>query len=533
MRFGATGKARWSIALLFSAISALVSLAGFFGAISIINDKSIKTLDAQLLRRAELAVDYAFIALSELAERGFANCSANSVAEFRKTVYRYSVIKDIRVVNSAHRIVCSANPETLELERAPAETGKSLPSRNEQISLFKVDQRDGTALGVRWTQENDGWIDAIVSTSSLLFDIFPEELRENGTASLTLVDGQEVTPHEEAALPPSRLRLASATSSRYPLVSSIGVDLETLARANQDPMILTVALFAAIGFVFGTIVTTISRQTAGPVAEIQAALKRNEFVPFIQPVFSLATGEIVGGEVLARWRRADGSLVSPDRFITIAEESGLIVPMTRHLVQSTLAGVRDHLSVYRQFKIGFNITPAHLLSDDFIAEFRQLARDGGVSPRQIIIEVTERQHIADMQKATAVFSELRDCGFKVAFDDVGTGHNGLSYLQKLGADIIKIDKIFVDSIAVSRPAQVLVEMLVNVGRELNMTTVAEGIETREQLEWLKSCGVSQGQGYLVSRPLPLRGFVDLVESLAASQPQADADDPPHTEAMVA
>ena len=154
--------------------------------------------------------------------------------------------------------------------------------------------------------------------------------------------------------------------------------------------------------------------------------------------------------------------------------------MTWHLAKSVLSELGNHLSIDRHFKIAFNISPAHLLSNNFANDFRQIARGAGVSPRQIVIEITERQEITDLQKAGTILAELRDRGFQIAFDDVGTGHNGLSYIQKLGADIIKIDKFLVNSIAISRSARVLVEMLVNVGRELNMTTVAEGMKPKNR-----------------------------------------------------
>jgi sensor c-di-GMP phosphodiesterase-like protein len=512
-RLGATWKGRWAIALLFSLASALISFIAFSAVIPSINDKTLRAVDAQLLRRAELAVDYAFIALSELSERGFSNCDANSLAEFRRTIYRYGVIKDIRFSDSSG-LVCSANPETLTAEGEFTNVDKSLPSRNQQISLFRVDQRGGgAALGVRWSYDSTSSLDAIVSTSSLLFDTLPQDLRENGISSLALADGQEVAIQggDEANLSSAQLRRVSAASERYPLIASIGVDVGTLANSNHEPLVLTLLLFAAIGLAFGMMAIKISRQSAGPIAEIDDALARDEFVPFVQPIFSLTTGKILGGEVLARWRRPDGSMVSPDRFIPTAEQSGRIALLTWQLMKSTLTELRDHLSADRHFKIAFNISPAHLLSEDFIDDLRQVAKSAGVSPRQIVLEITERQEFTDMPKANAVLAKLRDRGFRIAFDDVGTGHNGLSYLQKLGADIVKIDKFFVDSIAISRAARVLVEMLVNVSRELNMTTVAEGIETAEQAALLKGCGVDQGQGYLMSRPLPVRAFLDLIE----------------------
>jgi c-di-GMP phosphodiesterase len=535
-KFGATWKGRWAIALMFSATSALISLIAFYAVISSINNNTLRTLDAQLLRRAELAADYAFIALGEISERGFSNCDASSLSEFQKTIYRYSAIKEIRVFNSSSSIACSSYPEKLNLEIASAEATKSLPARNELVRLFPVVQRGGTALGVRWNHDNSESLDAIVSTNSLLFDILPQDLRENGTVSLTLTDGRVVATldSDEAPAEDAQLRRVSVASERYPLIASISVDVETLAKANHKPLVLISLLFAAIGLAFGILVTKIARQSDGPIAEIDAALARNEFVPFVQPLFSLATGEIVGGEVLARWRRADGSLVPPNHFIPIAEQHGRIAPLTWQLIKSALSELVGHLSVDRHFKIAFNISPSHLLSDDFSRDLRQIVRSAGVSPRQVVLEITERQEITDLQKAGAVLAELRDRGFRIAFDDVGTGHNGLSYIQKLGADIIKIDKFFVDSIVINRPAKVLVEMLVNIGRELNMTTVAEGIETEEQAELLRDCGVDQGQGYLVARPLPVQAFLDLVKRSAgnAVTPASRPEDR-HKQAMIA
>jgi sensor c-di-GMP phosphodiesterase-like protein len=535
-RLAVTRRGACAIALACSIVSVLTASLVFLAAISWINEKTLHTIDAQLLRRAELTFDYAFIALGDLSERGYTSCDAAALAEFRKTIYRYSAIKDIRVIDSSNAVACSAFPETLVSESVSTNDGNSLPALNHQISLFRVEQSTGAEIGIRWTSDDKRSLVAIVSASSLLFDILPQDLRENGTSSLSLADGRVVAVQDtdDTIIASKRLRRVSLRSQRYPLIASIGIDMGTLDQTNQEPLVWTVLLFAAIGLVFGIMAAKISAQSAGPVAEIDAALARNEFVPFIQPIFSLNTRKIVGAEVLARWRRSDGSLVPPDQFIKVAEESGRIVPLTWHLATSALTALRKHLSADRQFKIAFNITPTQLLSSDFTHQLREIAVNAGVSPRQIVVEITERQEITDLQKASVVLAELRHRGFRIAFDDVGTGHNGLSYLQKLGADIIKIDKLFIDSIATSRPAKVLVEMLVNVARELNMTTVAEGVETEEQVVLLKECGVSQGQGYLVSRPLPVSAFLDLVDSFAYAQPASSIDaGEPLQEAMIA
>jgi EAL domain-containing protein (putative c-di-GMP-specific phosphodiesterase class I) len=523
----------WAASVAFGAIGGIASFLIFLAIIPMLNERGLQALDAQLLRRAELAADHALIALGELIEGGTVSCDAPSIAQLRKTIYRYGELKDVRISDPSSGELCSANPETLEANTTSENAGPSLSAANQRISLFPVNQSGGGAMGIRWNYYDSSSLDAIVSTSSLLFDILPQDLRENGTSSLTLSDGRLVANSEtEEPTEPARLHRVFLTSKRYPLVASIGVDTDTLAKANREPLLITVVLFSAISFGFGILLCTLAVQSGGPVTEIDAALAKGEFLPFAQPIYSLTSGEMLGVEILARWRRADGTLVPPLQFIPVAEASDRIIALTWHLAKTALRELHDHLSRNRQFKIAFNIAPTQLMSSDFVGKFRQIAVEAGVSPRQIIIEITERQEITDVPKACEVLAKLRDRGFRVAFDDVGTGHNGLSYLHKLGADIIKIDKFLVDSVATSHSAKVLVEMLVNVGRGLHMTTVAEGIETEDQVACLIKCGVDQGQGYLLSRPLPIHGLLDLIRS-SASPDHADHRAPPMKAAMIA
>jgi c-di-GMP phosphodiesterase len=178
-----------------------------------------------------------------------------------------------------------------------------------------------------------------------------------------------------------------------------------------------------------------------------------------------------------------------------------------------LKDLNPRLRNNRHFKLALNVVPRHLLSAGFIETLRQAVVEARVSPRQVVLEVTERDEFADLAKAATVVAELREFGFRVAIDDVGVGHSGLSLIKGLGADTIKIDKIFVDTITRDNSAVMIVEMLVRLARELKMTVVAEGIETPEQMAALLACGVEEGQGYIVSPPLPFAKFDQLVESL--------------------
>ena len=163
--------------------------------------------------------------------------------------------------------------------------------------------------------------------------------------------------------------------------------------------------------------------------------------------------------------------------------------------------MRPYLRRNKNFCLALNIGASHLLQPRFTEDLRRYVSGAKVGSRNVVIKLTEREELPDLGKARELISGLQERGYKVALDDAGTGHSGLSYVQKLGADVIKIDKLFVDSVMTERSARVLVELLVNLARELGMTTVAEGIETREQADLLRELGVDRGQGFLVSPPV--------------------------------
>ncbi len=161
--------------------------------------------------------------------------------------------------------------------------------------------------------------------------------------------------------------------------------------------------------------------------------------------------------------------------------------------------------------MSINVAPGHLLSDGFIEALRRVVGGAKISARQIVLEVTERNELRDLNRAAAVVKDLRELGFRVAMDDVGVGHSGLSQMKGLGANTIKIDKFFVDTITEDGSTATIVETLARLARDLHMTVVAEGVETVEQVQALIACGVEEGQGYIISPPLPFAKFDELLE----------------------
>lgn len=483
------------------------------------NRQQVNEIAQQMLRRAELGVDFAFMALGSVAETnalkaGGQACSNNVRSNLRHNVFRRATIKDIRILDRHGRILCAAFPETVAGISFSIDIKQAIESRNSQVRLMAMPRAHNGGLGVIWQLDQDRYLMAIVNTSALLFDMLPPAIRDSSSANVMLAGPNKTIASFKPvgwAKIPTAAETFQARSSRFPLSARVHVEAKILAGWNQQISWILLLLAGLLGLSFGVLfVKTVFRE-AHPVAAIDKALAAKEFRPFFQPIFCLKTNQIMGCEVLARWVKADGAIIPPYQFIPLAEQTGRIVPMTWQLVDEALQQLRPFLRANKDFRVAFNFSVGHLLQDGFAEDLRQHVVGARAGTRQVTIEITEREEIFDFDRAAALVAQLQHSGYSVALDDAGTGHSGLSYVQKLGANIIKIDKLFVDTIAREHSARVLIGLLVNLGKELGMTTVAEGIETQEQADVLAELGVDKGQGYLVSKPVNARQFLDLVE----------------------
>jgi len=511
-------KLRWpSISQVALAAACLVLFigGGHFAATAVIGEqrsKQLQELTDVALRRSEAAVDFGAATLDDVAKRGPMNCDPVALQAVRLQVYQRSAVKDIRAVTRDGSVICSAYSETLEFDNGWVGRPDMLRSADGRLLLFRVDQINGVALGVLRDIDAANSLLAILAINSYVFDIMPAELRDHSEVQLELSNGLDVGrfAHDPGNALADRLSF-TRTSTRYPLRATILIEAAALQHWHSEAYWPTMLLAAALGLAFALLLARATAQPAGPVADLDRALAAHEFEPFFQPIFDLRSGAIVGCEVLARWVRPDGAIIPPMSFIPLAESSGRIEPMTWQILAAALGKMSPRLRQDREFKLSLNVVPRHLLSAGFVDRLRRVVRTAKVSPRQIVLEVTERDELSDLVKAAAVVARLRELGFRVAIDDVGVGHSGLSLIKGLGANTIKIDKIFVDTITRDTSAVSIVEMLVRLARELKMTVVAEGIESPEQMAALIACGVEQGQGYLVSPPLPFAKFDQLVE----------------------
>lgn len=494
----------------------LVFLAGgHFVASALIasqQERQLEDLTHVALRRSQTAIDFGSEAIVELAAKGAMHCDPGSLQTVRLRVYEHGAVKDIRAVDGNGTVLCSAYSETLEFDNGWATRDTMQRAADPTLRIFKVEQFFGVALGVMKDVDAKNGIVAILSIGNSLFDIMPAELRDRSQVLLELGDGQVIANSRTApqqALAGDVMTI-SVASDRYPIRTTLRVERQALAGWDQQPYLPILAIAGVLGLAFSAMLARLMGRPPNPIQDIDQAIAANEFRPYLQPIFDLESRMIVGAEILARWVKSDGTVLPPSRFIELAEEVDRIEPITWQLLSAALRDLQQTLKQDKAFRLSLNIAPRHFMKSDFIGNLRRLVNDAGVATRQITLEITEREAFANLDDAARVVAEVRHFGFKVAIDDVGIGHSGLSQIQRLGANTLKIDKFFVDCIGKDASAAVVVEMLARMAVGMSMDVVAEGIEFEEQAQALLKCGITRGQGYLVSPPLPAPAFLDML-----------------------
>ncbi|EOI3530342.1 EAL domain-containing protein [Cronobacter dublinensis] len=244
------------------------------------------------------------------------------------------------------------------------------------------------------------------------------------------------------------------------------------------------------------------RRLQSPRYRLQDGIKNNELVVHYQPIIRLADGKPTGAEALIRWPQPDGSMLTPDIFIPLAEQTGLIGPLTRQLVHNVLHDLGDWLRTHPQQHISINISAFDLHEPQFVDMFSEALAENGVAPSQLALEITERG-FADPSLSGPVIERLRAAGHAIYIDDFGTGYSSLSYLEDLNVDILKIDKSFVDALEYKTVTPHIIEM----AKTLKLEMVAEGVENESQAQWLREHGVQYAQGWLYSKALPAEAFI--------------------------
>jgi len=252
-------------------------------------------------------------------------------------------------------------------------------------------------------------------------------------------------------------------------------------------------------------------------ADLQRAVDNGEFVLHFQPVIELETGEITGLEALLRWNHPERGMVLPLEFIPLAEETGLIVPIGRWVIEEAC---RQAVQLKERFpasplNMAVNLSARQLQRPEIVGEIAEILMESGLDPGDLILEITESVMMRDMNLSIQRLTELKELGVKLAVDDFGTGYSSLNYIRRFPVDILKVDKSFVDGVNGSGEESALTAAIIELAAILKLRPVAEGIERADQLERLLDLHCDLGQGFYFARPLPMDGIDDLLATRKA------------------
>lgn len=246
-------------------------------------------------------------------------------------------------------------------------------------------------------------------------------------------------------------------------------------------------------------------------AKLMRAITNNELEVYYQPQLNIETGELVGAEALVRWNDPDRGLVMPGDFIPLAEQTGLVAEIGKFVLESGCRTMKAWLDQGKKpITLAVNLSPVQIRHTDMFELVSNVLEDTGLEPKYLELELTESALMERETESIELLQRLRDLGVRIAIDDFGTGYSSLAYLKKFPLDVLKIDKSFVDEIPNDKDDMVIAATIVAMGQNLGIRVLAEGVETQEQLEFLKSKHCHCYQGFLYSPPLPASDFEGLI-----------------------
>jgi diguanylate cyclase (GGDEF)-like protein/PAS domain S-box-containing protein len=290
-----------------------------------------------------------------------------------------------------------------------------------------------------------------------------------------------------------------------------GNDADTILR-NADTAMYRAKEQGRNGFSFyTTALNAVAEERSKLEASLRRAVEQEEFFLNYQPRVNLFTGELVGAEALIRWHHPELGTVSPARFITLAEETGLIVPISNWVLQTACRQNKAWQdNGLKPIRISVNISSKHIKQDGAILAIRELLEQSGLPPEYIEMEITEGALIDGTDMALVVMEQLKEMGLRLSLDDFGTGYSSLTYLKRFPIDSVKIDQSFVRNLTTNPDDAAIARAVVAMTHSLNLTVVAEGVETLQQLQFLKELGCDEAQGYFVGRPIAAEAFEKII-----------------------
>ncbi len=459
--------------------------------------------------------------LKKLEDLGY-ECDADTVQRLRRAAFDVPEISELGLVTASGRLACTSwgavEPDTL-VDVPPAQPGlrlrgpiliPAMPRRALVVARTRADGGEVHALiqrrvmigRLRADLGRNGFAALLRSTDLHVFvsvgympEIARAETQEDLSSDASLFRGRF-----DDGVPRTSVAVRLADYPDFAAVAAVSQDWITQGWARRSRIPGFAGIAAAVSLI--ALVLGITRRRLSLTGELQRALRNNEFEVRYQPVVDLAERRCIGSEALIRWRHPQKGLMRPATFIAVAEETGLIEPMTRWLLGQVGREIGDILAANREFHVAINLSSGHFQDARTLQLSERSLLQHGVSPEQVIYEITERGLIReDTGTARHIMTTLRAQGHCLALDDFGTGYSSLSYLDSFPFDYLKIDQQFTAAIGSQSVLASLVDSIIQMAADLRLRVIAEGVQSSEQADYLAVRGVALAQGDHFSPPL--------------------------------
>jgi sensor c-di-GMP phosphodiesterase-like protein len=442
----------------FFAFGCILALAPIAGTHWLVGQQAAQKADEHLDQQALLASQSAEAQLLDLAgelrrlaDAAGTGCSNTDLERMLATVLQTPAISAVAMMNLDRQIIC-ASPDladgAFQLFREPVR----LPDSDYMLAQVRILDTRMTGLLLELTAGDV--IHALFIPRQIFPHFFDPIDRSTGVA-LALGDAVLFSRDPFTLESDSRahIEVKSLPLADGAMRVQVSVDRH-LIEAGFAP-IRSWAMIGSIiiGALILLLIIRLIHYTPAQVNEIERAIEHNEFVPYYQPVIDIESGKLIGCEVLVRWVKPDGTIISPGAFIALAEQTGLAIPMTRKLMETVVRDLKPDYASRPGLKVAINLFSQHFADLDIIYDVEEIFGAKSIPYSQLVLEITERAPLENMSEAKVIMRKLQAMGCRLALDDAGTGHGGLAYLQELGLDIVKIDKMFIDQLGKNRTGE--------------------------------------------------------------------------------
>ncbi len=442
-------------------------------------------------------------------------CTPTFVANVHKQMEGSLYLKQVLVENADGVQYCDAFGAAVKY--STISPSLAIPGHTETLSVVKLGDLDMPVLKITQTFGTTRKVSAFVplypsAAETLLSGIKPTAMvRTSLTNGIPVLSAGDSTAYDHRG--DTEFVAADGYVGELPLRVEAAVPF-AIVRADYADLDVSFTLIACLmSGAFLTLALQYVRRSQLPAFDLERAIAAGELKPYYQPVINLKTGALAGCEVLCRWEKKTGEVVPPGAFIEYAEVTGLAIPMTLSLMQQVKADLGELCREMPEIKVSINLFEGHFRDGTIVEDVQAIFGDSDISFRQLVFEITERRPLDNSMQANSVISGLHALGARLAMDDAGTGHSNLAYMQTLGVDVIKIDRVFVDMIKPGTQQVPVLDGLISMARDLGTEIIAEGVETEAQALYLRARGVVMAQGFLFAPAIKVAPFKDLARAL--------------------